>query len=155
MTREEKCLLAIERGFIYNQETGDITGPTGTIHKTKNRNDEKGYIKFRVFLNGKYYNLLGHQFAWYWVNRECVECLDHINGDRVDNRIINLRSVTKQENIFNMKEVKGYSWNKARGMWMSSICHNDKRIYLGYFDKEEDARAAYLEAKEKYHKINS
>ena len=148
MTREEKCLIAIEKGYIYNQETGIVTGPSG---KDITRKHKEGYIHFSVRYDKKYFNLRCHQFGWFWVNKECTECLDHINQIKNDNRISNLRKVTKQENNFNVKSVKGYCWDKARNKWAASIALNEKQIFLGRFDNEEDARAAYLAAKEKYH----
>lgn len=98
MTREEKCKLAIEKGFTYNQETGHVFGVLGKEIKSK---DIKGYIMLSLTKDKKHYTLKGHQFAWYWVNKECVTCLDHINRITNDNRICNLRSVTNKENLLN------------------------------------------------------
>jgi hypothetical protein len=147
MTREERCQLAIERGFIYDSETGDIISPKGI---KISRKEATGYIVFKLKVNKKDYCLKGHQFAWYCVNKECVTCIDHINGVRDDNRICNLRSVTKQENAFNNKS-KGYSWNKESNKYRAKISLNKKTIHLGYFDSEEEARQAYIKAKERFH----
>lgn len=149
MTKEEKCQLAIEKGFTYNQETGKIFGIRGNEIIAK----LLGYINLQFYYEGKQYRLYGHQFSWYYINKECVDNLDHINGIRNDNRIINLRSVTHQENQWNRIKAKGYYWHKLTNKWKSQINVNNKKINLGLFEKEEDARAAYLEAKQKYHKI--
>jgi hypothetical protein len=149
MTREEKCQMAIEKGFTYNPETGDIFGIRGSILKNT---DSGGYFELYFQIKKKRFYLKGHQFAWYWVNKECVEEIDHRNRIRLDNRITNLRSVTKQENMWNSK-AKGYYWHKRSKKWEAQIFVNNNHIHLGYFDNEEDARAAYLEAKEKYHII--
>ena len=98
MTREEKCQLAIEKGYTYNPETGQIIGVHGKEIKSK---DVKGYIIISLKLNNKQFLLKGHQFAWYIINKECVLCLDHINRIKHDNRLINLRSVTNKENTKN------------------------------------------------------
>jgi len=143
MTREEKCKLAIEMGYTYNPETGKVYGVKGKEIINKH-ND--GYI---IIKNTKF-QLRGHQFAWYWVNKEIVNCIDHINGIRDDNRICNLRSVTHQQNLFNTK-AKGYTWRKRDNKWQSQINLNNKYIHLGLFDTEEEARNAYITAKEKYH----
>lgn len=150
MTREEICKLAIDRGFNYNPETGQIFGARGNevIGKIC------GYINFKIRKNKICYTIRGHQFAWYWVNKECVDCIDHINGIKDDNRICNLRSVTKQENAFNNKKAKGYAWHKQRNKWRARIRVNGKLIDLGNFNSKEEARSAYVAAKEKYHKIN-
>ncbi len=150
MTREEKCRLAIEKGYTYNPETGKMYGPRREeiIGKIKS-----GYIQIKLWIDNKKYNLFAHQFAWYLVHRECVKQIDHINGIRDDNRICNLRAVTNQQNSFNRTKAKGYSWDKARNKWVTQIHINGKKIYLGRFDSEEDARTAYLQAKEIYHII--
>ena len=83
--------------------------------------------------------------------------IDHINGIRDDNRVVNLQYITKIENDrkrskMNGKDIKGFT-NRPNGKYESSICVNNKRLYLGMFDTEEDARKAYIEAKFKYHNV--
>ena len=148
MTREERCLLAIERGYTYNPETGNIYSRFGKLIKYKNL----GYIVLCLSVNKKTYHIGGHQFAWYWVYKECVDCLDHINRVRNDNRISNLRSVTHSQNMFNYN-AKGYSYHKRLNKFCSHIQFNKKRMNLGCYKTEEEARNAYLQAKEKYHII--
>ena len=77
--------------------------------------------------------------------------IDHIDGDIVNNDIINLRVVTQQQNTFNRHTAKGYYWSKQNEKWMAKIHLNKKSIYLGGFDTECEARNAYLEAKKKVH----
>ena len=150
MTREEKCKLAIERGYTYNSETGIIYSRLGKIVKTKQTN---GYIYMYLYENQKNINLLGHHFAWYCFYRNCnTNQIDHINGIRTDNRILNLRNVTSKQNSWNRTKAKGYYWNKHRNKWQAQIKGN-KSINLGYFNTEEEARNAYLAAKEKLHVI--
>lgn len=149
MTREERCKLAIERGYTYDTETGLIYNTTNEPVKGR----INGYVMFVLIYNNKRFNLYGHHFAWYWVNIECIEEIDHINGVRDDNRIINLRSVSRSENQWNRTTAKGYSWNKRENKWQSQIKINKKVIHLGYYNIEQEARNAYLAAKEIYHKI--
>jgi len=78
--------------------------------------------------------------------------IDHIDRNRLNNHISNLRVVTNQQNNFNAG-AKGYSWSKIMNSWRARIKINYKEIDLGYFEKEEDARKAYLEAKKIYHII--
>jgi hypothetical protein len=49
--------------------------------------------------------------------------------------------------------VKGYSFDKSSQKWKAKIQVNNKPIYLGYYNTEEEAREAYLTAKRKYHLI--
>jgi len=78
---------------------------------------------------------------------------DHIDGNRSNNSRSNLREVTHQQNHMNRTRAKGYCWDKAVGKWRAYIHLNGKRIHLGYFDLESDAREAYEKAKAIYHKI--
>ena len=77
--------------------------------------------------------------------------IDHINGNRSDNRLENLRIVNNQQNHFNQTKAKGYS--KRGNKFIAYIKINGKSIHLGCFNTEEEAHNAYLEAKEIYHKI--
>jgi len=77
--------------------------------------------------------------------------IDHMNGVRYDNRRSNLRMVTSQENNHNQRAAKGYTWDKTRRRYKAQIVLNKKIIYLGYYNTEAEARAAYLEAKKIYH----
>jgi hypothetical protein len=146
MKREEKCKYLIEKGYTYNPQTGEVKSNYGKTLKSKHK---QGYL---VISNKTISNLLQHQFAWYYTNKECVDTLDHINGVSDDNRICNLRSVTKQQNQFN-RNPKGYYFNKGRNKYSSQIMIDGKSIHLGYFNTEEDARQSYINAKEKYHII--
>jgi len=150
MKREEKCEYFIQRGYTYDSETGNIYNRLGEILKATH---SEGYVHIKTSINNKRINLLGHHFAWYSVYGNCdIEQIDHINGVRNDNRIVNLRNVTHQQNSFNTKS-KGYTWNKRANKWHSRIMINSKAIHLGYFTTEEEARNAYLAAKEKMHII--
>jgi hypothetical protein len=148
MTRLEKCELLKSKGYRYDPETGKIYGKRGKELIAKNHN---GYIVIAVSDKPSIL-LYGHQFAWFMIHNEIVECVDHINRDKSDNRISNLRSITKQKNSFNSNS-KGYSWHKLKQKWVSKIKINDKSIYLGSYNTEEQARQAYLNAKDKYHII--
>ena len=149
MERIERIQLAIEKGYTYNSETGELFGMRGNVINNKSN----GYIRTIMIHEKKYYNLFAHHLAWYIVHGEIVDCLDHINGDRSDNRICNLRSINNQQNCFNQTKGKGYSWFKRDNNWRAYINLNRKFIHLGYFNTEEDARNAYLKAKKQYHII--
>jgi hypothetical protein len=79
--------------------------------------------------------------------------IDHIDRIRTNNNVNNLRLITHKENCYN-KTCKGYYFKTDVKKFCSQIRLNYKLIHLGYFDTEEDARNAYIEAKAKYHIIN-
>ena len=74
--------------------------------------------------------------------------VDHINGDKLDNRLCNLRLCTSQQNKYNRKsswgssKFKGVTFNKRAKKWAANIKDN-KYMFLGYFEKEEEAALAY------------
>jgi hypothetical protein len=84
-----------------------------------------------------------------------IDIIDHINNNRLDNRILNLRSVSASTNSHNRKKVEGCSSqyigvSKKGNKWRAMI-RNQKSEYLGLFDNEVDAAKAYNEkAKEIY-----
>lgn len=149
MTRLEKIKLAIEKGFTYDEITGKIYSRFGNEIKCK----INGYINLGIYHNKKQYHLLGHQFAFYYKYKKIVEQIDHKDGNRSNNRIDNLREVTYQQNHHNRTTAKGYCFNKTRNKFISQIMLNNKNIYLGRFDTEQEARQAYLDAKKIYHII--
>jgi hypothetical protein len=149
MTREERCKLAIEKGYTYDSETGLIKNRHGKVLTRKTH----GYIFLAVAIDKKRYNIRAHQFSWYYVHGYCAQEIDHMNGIRDDNRLCNLRAVTRQQNNWNRIKAKGYTYNKLAKKYQAKIRLNSKSIFLGYYNTPEQARKAYLQAKEKYHKI--
>jgi len=79
--------------------------------------------------------------------------IDHIDGDRLNNKLENLRIVTHQQNQWNRTKAKGFSWNKVAEKWQAQIKVNSKDKHLGYFNSEAEAREAYLKAKQIFHII--
>lgn len=145
MTRLEKAIYLKEKGYSYDKKTGKIYGIRGNEIVGK----RNGYIFLQN--NKPDFVLNGHHFAWYMTYGNMdFEMLDHINRDRLDNRILNLRVSNHQENGFNRND-KGYYL--CKGKWKSQIVIHYKQIYLGLYDTEEEARNAYLEAKKKYHNL--
>lgn len=86
--------------------------------------------------------------------------VDHINGNKLDNRACNLRFITQQQNTFNQslskKNSSGYTgvvFRKDRNKWTARIGLNGKQIFLGNFDDKQDAIRARTKAKSEYHAI--
>lgn len=149
MTREEKCKLAIEKGFTYDEITGKVFSPYNKEVLAKSNN----YIVLSIWYNKKLYRLYSHHFAYYTKYNKIVDVIDHIDGNKSNNKINNLRNITQQENCFNTIS-KGYCFNKNANKYQSAISLNSKSIYLGLFNTEQEARQAYLDAKKKYHMIS-
>ncbi len=150
MTKTQKLDFAIKKGYRYNPDTGLIMGVRGKNINTKH---SKGYIHFQIKMEDKVYAILAHQFAWYFTYNEIANEIDHVNGDGFDNRLENLRSVTHQQNMWNVTNARGYSFHKKSNKYMSYIVLNKKMNHLGYYENKEDARIAYLNAKKQLHKI--
>ena len=127
-----------------NKNPGDIAGT----------NTKKGYI--RICVNRKLY--LAHVLAWIYVYGEHpMYQIDHINGVKSDNRLVNLRSVTPSENSQNKKKARADSSSGLIGAlkngkgWHAKICTNGVSRYLGRFRTAKEASDAYLEEKKKVH----
>lgn len=85
--------------------------------------------------------------------------VDHIDGNRSNNRIENLRSASRQQNNCNAQirsdntsGIKGVSWHKKTGKWTVRVQTNKTRKWLGLFDDLELAQLVAIEARDKYHK---
>ena len=147
----------------YNPETGVFVWKqklnrrmvVGSKAGTVNSN---GYVQ--IAIDGKKH--LAHRLAWLytygcWPNKE----IDHINRIKTDNRIANLRDVSRAENEWNsgkqVNNTSGYPgvyWDKRRKKWHTRIKVYGKNVHLGLFDTLEAANAAYMAAKEKLHIID-
>jgi hypothetical protein len=104
-------------------------------------------------------------YSWVYMHREVNQTppgmfTDHINGNGLDNRKDNLRTVTNQQNAFNTKNYstnntghKGITWDKVNKKWRASIGVNYKTKRLGRFTKLEDAIKAREKAEQEYHVI--
>lgn len=104
-------------------------------------------------LGGK--SVMAHRVVWALLNGAWPQGdLDHINGDRLDNRIDNLRLVDSSINAMNRRPNKGKSSGlphgvsiKRNGRIFAQVQKNGKNKHLGYFDTVEAAHTAYTEAK--------
>jgi hypothetical protein len=114
-----------------------------------------GYAFRRINVDGKYQKIYLHRFIMKAVKGEYV---DHINGDKIDNRICNLRICTNAENSRNSKKktggsskYKGVTFEKRTGRWVAQIMLNRKNIFLGSFKTEVEAAIQYNKGAIKYH----
>ncbi len=77
-------------------------------------------------------------------NPKVLYWVDHINGDKLDNRVENLRWVTPTTNGLNRTSTKGYSFNKTTGKYVARIRYDGKTHYIGSYKTPEEAHGAYL-----------
>jgi len=104
---------------------------------------QRGFLKHRLMY-------LFYNFDFDIFNPKLI--IDHIDRNKLNNSIENLRSLTNQQNLFNTA-AKGCSFNKQSGKWEAYICLNGKKKHLGKYTTEEEAHAKYLEAKAIHHII--
>lgn len=77
--------------------------------------------------------------------------IDHINRDKTDNRIQNLRWTSNLLNQLNRPGFHGYHWNTEKQRWQVKMKVNGVRLHLGYYKEEKDAANAYVAALDQYH----
>lgn len=115
------------------------------VGKPLGTDNGNGYLRITVLGRSEY----AHRLAWMYVHGEMPKNhIDHINGNKQDNRIANLRDVTNAENAQNKPNATGVSWHKKAGKWQAHICVHKRKTYLGLFNDFDAASAAYKQAKE-------
>jgi hypothetical protein len=110
----------------------------------------KGYLVAKT--KGKQVYL--HRLVWGIAYGDCPQIIDHINQDKLDNRLCNLREATNSRNILNSGSRKkksdlpmGVSLDRRRSKYLAQIVIDGRYRFLGYFLTPEEAEAAYLAAK--------
>lgn len=152
----------LDQHFSYDPHTGLFTRISRPCNRVKAGDvatckSSEGYVHFRV--EGTLYR--AHRLAWLTMTGEWPETqIDHINGDRADNRFSNLRLVTNGENQQNRRHARidnkssncmGVGFFRPQGKWRARIQVNKKSVLLGYFDSEAAASNAYQKAKQQLH----
>ena len=105
-----------------------------------------GYVVIKI--NGSAFR--AHRLAWFLSYNDQPHTIDHINGDKQDNRLSNLRNVSASENAKNHGKSRNNSGlpcgvrEMPYGKYQSRITCNKKVFYLGIFDSICDAETAYL-----------
>lgn len=152
------------KNFRYDETTGNLYWKIKRSNRTDlskpiSAKDRYGYIQVCTKLSGKQKTYLVHRLIWLMIYGITPKNIDHIDGNRSNNKISNLRDVTHQENMMNMKKhadtknnYKGTYKVKNQNSWVAEITFMRKRHYLGCFKTEKEAGEAYIKAAKKIHK---
>lgn len=156
MTLTQQQLMA---EVHYDLESGRFTRLTA--RGGAKVGDECGYINalgYRYLSVGNR-EYQAHRLAWLWVHGEWPrQVIDHMNGNRADNRIVNLRDVSRLANqrnckthVSNTSGHRGVYWHKPTNNWTAMVFHKTKCISLGYFATKEAAIEARLAAEREHY----
>jgi len=144
----------------YDPDTGPFTrllnSGTAKAGDLAGGLDAQGYVLIGV--DGRQY--LANRLAWLWVHGEWPENhTDHIDGDRANNRIRNLRKATSAQNVNNAAKrrrntsgIKGVYWSSIRRKWVAQIGLNGSVKNLGGFANKDDAARAREAAEIEHHR---
>lgn len=147
-------------------KTLDYCGDTGYLYYIRDMKsghkcgDKAGYLEntgyIRVRIGGKNYQ--AHRIAWFlFYKSEPTGIIDHIDGDKTNNKILNLRDSTRSQNLQNQKKSQKGSdsgilgVSKYENKWIARIDLNGVQYRLGIFETKEAAGEAYLKAKRELH----
>ncbi len=148
-----KYLFSYDSGFLYwNMDRGLKTkkgGLAGYLNKSTGR--------WNVMIDKKMYRY--HRVIYLYHYGTMPDYIDHIDGDKLNNNIENLRACTSSQNNYNrIKQknnksgVKGVHWSTAHGKWYARISVNKKPMYLGTYDDLNEAALVVDAARKKHHK---
>lgn len=123
----------------------DCTSQSISIGDTAGSN-HLGYIRIGL----KNVNYLAHRLAWFYMTGTWPDLIDHIDGNRNNNRWDNLRLGSASLNGLNLQKplnnttsnYLGVSWHKTRRTWIAHIKYRGRQYHLGCFSSKEEAAKA-------------
>ena len=138
----------------YNPDTGEFTwlmnpARSRLVGEIAGNVNKRGYVS--IWIDGFHFS--AHRLAWAMSNGEWpLLDIDHINENKSDNRICNLRHASRSENMFNRGKnknntsgMKGVTFCKGTGMWRAKMMISRKSMTIGRFKSIEEASVAYFE----------
>lgn len=140
------------RKFLVNED-GEVWGikPSGKLKLIQNVASSKiGYNHIQCGNKLYRHRLIAYTFLGLDINNPKQQ-VDHIDGNRLNNKLSNLRVVSHQQNQWNRTTAKGYQ--QIGKKWMAYIHLNGKKLYLGTYDTQSEAHTTYLKTKLIIHKI--
>jgi hypothetical protein len=126
-------------GRVRNDKTGTFK---------KGINNGKGYLRVHLYKNNIPKSFLIHRLIGIYFIENVNNCkeIDHLNRNKLDNCVDNLRWATSSQNQANRGKkqnttsiYKGVSFDKVRDKWISRISKDNKQKYLGFFLTEIEA----------------
>jgi hypothetical protein len=153
--------LAISHDYVlsaFEYQDGNLIRKTGRVNEIGQVagcfHKGKGYIHVKI----KAKAFKAHRLIFLYHHGYLPECVDHIDGDKTNNRIENLRAATKEENCHNQKirstnksGYKGVKWVEHCKKWQVEVCKNYKQLRFGMYEDLELAGLVAIEATELIH----
>ena len=139
----KKWRVDTENGIVYCRKTGKSMG---YIHNVT------GYVTIAKKVNGKHYIILRSNVIW-WIKYQKMPpvkmCIDHIDGDKTNDRIENLQILSNQQNVAKRKKntngsskYRGVAFYKKINKFRASLMKWGKRYEFGFHENEKDAAIA-------------
>ncbi len=156
-------LLEINRKYDYNKSLGTLYWGIDSVYTPKNKGDIAGYTHYsgyRYIMVNKWRVIAEHRIIWVleWGLENQPDMLDHIDSNRSNNKIENLREANNSTNAFNSRVPinnklgeKGVFFARDRGKYRVSITINGKKTNLGQFDTFEEAKNVSRKARKELH----
>ena len=143
-------LFEYKDGALYwKQKRSNVAAGSFAGSKTAN-----GYLTVSI----KKKRVLAHRIIYAMFHGFMPAFVDHINGDKTDNRIENLREATlstngwnRPSNKNNQSQIKNVCWVEKNNKWFVQLMANKKRVVSKYFEDLELAELVAIEARDKYH----
>lgn len=163
-----EALVRIREMLSYDPETGIFRWLKTANSNGARQGQQAGYVREDGYVEIAVANrpYRAHRIAWAFVHGEWPQhLLDHINGDRSDNRIFNLRPATRATNLQNQTQPRSNNRSGYLGVcvatrcklsglptaWRATIKHDGRQLHLGNFPSPLIAHAVYVKAKRYLH----